>query len=83
MRSCFCRDIGDRMIERLNVELRALAEFRQTQVRILNMPTHGQVGAIDLQDETGPGDRLVFVPHGVSNRVDVAFKIFVVIVAEE
>ncbi len=41
-------NICDRMIEGLDVELRALAEFRQAQVRVLNVASHAEVGAVDL-----------------------------------
>ena len=42
------RDIGHRVVEGLDMQLRALAEIRQAQIRILNMPAHGEVGTIDL-----------------------------------
>ena len=79
----FGRDVGDRMIERFNVQPCALAKVRQAQIGVLNVPAHGEVRAIDLQDETGLGDRFVFVTHGVRNGVNIALEILVVIVAEE
>ena len=71
------------MIERLDVQLRALAEFRQAQIGVLDVPAHGEVGAVDLQDEAGFGDGLVFVPHGLGDGVDIALEVLVVVVAEE
>ena len=79
----FRRNVGDRMIERLDVQLRALAEFRQAQIGVLDVPAHAEVGAIDLQDEAGLGDGLVFVTHRIGDGVDVGLEILVVVVAEE
>src|SRR5215510_5942345 len=47
------------------------------------MPAHGEIGTIDLQHETGFRDRLVFVPHGIGDGINVAFEILLVVIAEE
>ena len=47
------------------------------------MPAHGEVGAVDLQDEAGPRDRLVLVPHRVRDGEEVGLVAAVVVVAEE
>ena len=77
------RNTRERMIERLDMELRALAEFRHAEIGILNVPAHGEIGAIDLQNEAGFGDSLVFVLHRVGDGVNVALEILVIIVAEK
>ena len=79
----FRRDVCDRVIERLDVQLRALAEFRQAQVRVLDVTSHAEVGAVDLQHEAGFGDGFVFVTHRIGDRVDVGLEILVVVVAKE
>src|SRR4029079_7192554 len=44
----FGRNACDGMIERLDVELRALAEFRQAPVRVLDVAPHTEIRAVDL-----------------------------------
>ena len=65
------------------MQLRALAEFRQAQIRVLDMPAHGEVGAIDLQHEAGFGDGLVFVAHGIGDRRQIRLLARIMLVAEE
>ena len=77
------RDIGDGVIERLDMQRGALAEFRHAQIGILDVPAHGEVGAIDLQDEAGFGHGLVFVPHGLGDRRQIGLLARIMIVAEE
>ena len=77
------RNIGDGVIERLDVKLRALAELRQAEIGILNMPAHAEIGAVDLQDEACLGDDLIFVTHRIGDGVDVALEVLVVVVAEK
>ena len=55
----------------------------EVEIGVLDVPAHGEVGAVDLQHEAGLGDGLVFVPHRVGDRVDVGLEILVVVVAEE
>jgi hypothetical protein len=77
------RDVRDRMIERLDVQARALAELGEVQVRVLDVPAHGEIGTIDLQHDAGLGDGLVFVPHRLRDREQVGLVVLVVVVAEE
>ena len=60
-----------------------LRKSDRLEIGVLNVPAHGEVRAIDLQDETGLGDRFVFVTHGIRNGVNIALEILVVVVAEE
>ncbi len=56
----FRRDVGDGMVERLDMELCALAELGGRERGILDVPAHGEVGAVELQHQAGRGDGLVF-----------------------
>ena len=47
------RNVGDRVVEGLDVQLRLLAELGELEVGMLDMPAHRKVGAVDLQDEAG------------------------------
>ena len=77
------RDVRHRVIERLDVQLRLHAPFREVQVRVLNVPPHAKVGAVDLQHDAGAGDGLVLVPHRVGDGKDVRFLTRVMLVAEK
>ena len=55
----------ERVIQGGNVHLCAFAKFGERQVCVLNMPSHGEVGAIELQIESRVDDRLVFVAHRI------------------
>ena len=50
---------------------------------VLDVPAHGQVGAVDLQHEAGAGHRLVLVTHRLGDREQVLLVAAVVLVAEE
>ena len=50
---------------------------------MLDVPSHAQIRAVDLEDEAPPCDRLVFLPHRVGDREQVRFLGRVVLVAEE
>ena len=45
------RDRRQRRVERFDVHLRHAAKFVERQVRELDVPSHRQVGAVDLQDQ--------------------------------
>ena len=55
----------------------------EVEVGVLDVAAHAEVGAVDLQDEAGLGDGLVFVAHRVGDGVDVGLVVLVVVVAEE
>ena len=61
---------------------RALAEFRQRERRILNMPAHSEIGTIDLEHD-GRGDGFVFLAHRVRDREQIGLLGGVMIIAEE
>ena len=67
MRHSFSRDVSERVIKRLDVLGRPFAKLREIQACILNMSTHRQIRAIDLQIETGCDDGFIFVLHGSGN----------------
>ena len=77
------RDVGQRVIHRLDVELRLPAPFGEAQVRMLDVPPHAEVGTVDLQHDPGVGDGLVLVPHRVGDGEKIRFFACVVLVAKE
>ena len=77
------RDVLEGVIERFDVESRHLPKLLEALVGELDVPAHGEVGAVDLQDEPGPRDRLVLVAHGVRDSEQVGLVTAVVVVAEE
>jgi hypothetical protein len=80
---CAINSGGERVVQRLDMEPRLLAEFRDRQVSILDVPTDRQVGAVDLQGDPGCRNRLVFTAHRLRDREQVRFLARVVVVAEE
>ena len=65
------------------MEARHLAELVDGQAGELNVPAHGQVGAVDLEDEARFRHGLVLVLHRVGDGVQVRLVAPVVVVAEE
>ena len=56
------------MVERLDADFGGAAEFLERPVGEFQMPGHGEVRAIDLQQEAGVVDRLVFVGQRLAER---------------
>ena len=77
------RDPRQRMVQRLDMQPRPLAEFLDRQIGVLDVPPHREIGAIDLQRDPGPGDRLVLAAHRLGDRKQIRLLVRVVIVAEE
>jgi hypothetical protein len=77
------RDPGQRVVERLDVQAGHATELLQAQPGVLDVAAHGQVGAVDLQHEPRPRDRLVLVPHRLRDGGQVRLVAAVVLVAEE
>ena len=67
------RDRGERMVQRLDMEPRPFTEFLDRQVGILDVPTHRQVGAVDLHSDPGLRNRLVLATHRLRDREQVRF----------
>ena len=65
------RDVGHRVIERREVQAGHPPELLEAEVGELDVPAHGQVRTVQLQDEAGPRHRLVLVPHGVRDGEEV------------
>ena len=71
------------MVERLDVEARHPPELLEAQGGELDVPPHGEVRAIDLEQEPRTDHRLVLVPHGVRDGEEVGLVARVVVVPEE
>ena len=62
---------------------RDLAEILEARVLVVDVAAHREVGAIELDDGAGRGDRLVLVLHRVGDGEDVGLVAWVVLVLEE
>ncbi len=67
------------MVQRIDAQLLILAIVRQTHVR-MHLPGIGEIGIVDLQDEAGVDDRLVFFAHRCGNGEEILFGGFVIFV---
>ncbi len=74
---------AQRMIEGLDVQLRTFAKLLRVQSRVLNMPPHCQVGAVDLQHESRREQRRVFAAHRIGDGVEIRFFARIEVVAKE
>ncbi len=84
MQPCLLRrNRGQRMVQSRDMEPCPLAEFLDRQVGILDVPAHRQVRAIDLQNDPGRGDCLVFAAHRLRDGEQVGLLVRIVLVAEE
>ncbi len=77
------RNVRERVVERLDVQPRLLAEFLERKVRVLDVPAHAEVGAVDLQDDAGLCHRFILVAHRLGDREKIGFLARVVVVPEE
>jgi hypothetical protein len=62
---------------------RPLTKLCEAQLRVLNMASHGEIGAIDLQHDAGIDDAFIFDPHRFGDRMEIAFLVRIVIVAKK
>ena len=76
------RQVAHRVVERGDIDGDDLAVVGERQIEVDHVPQHREVGAIELEDEAGLDDRLVFAPHHVGKRVDVFLVGLVVAVLE-
>ena len=74
--------ISDRVVQRGDVDRDDLAEIGQTLVEMDGVAQHREIGAIELQDEPGFDDRLIFPLHHVGKRMHVRLFARVVPVLE-
>mmetsp|Transcript_5713 Transcript_5713/g.15154 ORF Transcript_5713/g.15154 Transcript_5713/m.15154 type:complete len:203 (+) Transcript_5713:763-1371(+) len=65
------RDVGERLVHHVHVQLRGLLELLQALLLECRVPAHGQVRAINLQAESSSGDALVLCLHGLAQGADV------------
>src|SRR6266849_4139231 len=79
----FGRNVRGGAVERFDVQPCFLAEFFQGEARVLDVPPHGEVGAIDLQDDPGLRYRFVLVAHGIGDGEKIRFLAVVVLVPEK
>ncbi len=77
------RNVAQRVVERLDVQLRLLAKLRDAQAGVLDVPSHAEVGTVDLQDDARGGDRFIFVAHRLRNGGQVCLVARVMVVAKE
>src|SRR5216684_5083847 len=77
------RDVGDGVVERLDVKPRLLAEILDAQMCVLDVPAHGEVRAVELQHEPGLGDALVFRPHRLGDGEEIGLVAGIMAVVEE
>ena len=77
------RHAGEGVVERLDVEARHPPELLEAQGGELDVPPHGEIRAVHLEQEPRADHRLVLVPHGVRNGEEVGLVARVVVVPEE
>ncbi len=76
------RQIAHRVIERGDIGRDDLAIVGERQVEIDHVAQHREIGAVELQDEAGRDDRLVFLPHDIGERENVVLGALVVVVLQ-
>ncbi len=77
------RNVHERAVERLDVQLHRLAEPGEIEIRVLRVPAHREIRAVDLQHDAGVHDRFVLVAERFGHREHILFLVRVVVVAEE
>ena len=50
---------------------------------VLDVPSHGEIGAVDLQDQAGLRDGLVFLSHRFGDRVEIGLLARIMAIVEE
>ena len=73
-------NVAQRVVDRLHVALDAGHEFLVGAVAVHDVPAHGQVGRVDLQQHAGGHDRLVLHLHRLADRLQVLLQRAVVLV---
>src|SRR2546427_2297028 len=76
-------NVAQRMVERLDIGLGDLQELGVAQIGEREMPPHGEVGAVHLQHEPGPMNRVVLLLHDVDQARQIRFTSRVVLVLQE
>ena len=74
----FARNTGNAVIDRLHVPLDTLDETGIVKIAVHHGTVHGEVWCIDLQNQSGFMDRLIFVFHLSRDRAEVVVMRFVV-----
>ena len=75
--------VRQRVIERLDMKLRALEEFGFRQILERGVPRHGEIGAIDLQHKAGRNDRLVFLAHRCGDGFDIGLVRRIILIGQK
>ena len=65
------RNIGDRVVQRGDVDRDDLAEVLDAFVEVDHVAEHREIRAIELENESGIDDRLVFALHHLGEREDI------------
>ena len=73
--------VTQRMVDRLHAQLRVTAVVSDAHLGE-HLPAVRQVRIVDLQVQTGPGDRLILLVQGIGEREDVLLIGLVVLVVE-
>ena len=77
------RDVGRGVIKCCDVKLHRFAKARKVKLAELCVAAHGEIGAIDLQDDARIRNRLIFVAQPFGDSEDIVFVLVVIFVAEE
>ena len=59
-----------RVVERLDLKRGVAQELGVVDITEADMAAHGEIGRVDLENETGSDDRLVLGRHCVSDRFE-------------
>ena len=76
-------DVARGVVQRLDVEPRLAAELVQAGVVELDVATHGQVRAVELQHQPRLRDGFVFLLHRLGDGLQVGFSRWVVLIVQE
>ena len=67
----FRRHFAQRVVQRLDLQVRIAQEFGVVHIAELDVPAHGQIGCVDLQVKTGRHDGFVLGRHGIGERLQI------------
>src|ERR1700751_4777382 len=76
-------NVGQGVVESLDMPLDILAELGESRIGELNMTSQRKIGAVNLQNYSRLMNRVVFDLHRLGERVEVGFVRLVVTVRKE
>ena len=77
----FLRDVAQGVVERVDAQLGEFPIFRNVHMGV-ELPPIRQIRIVDLEDEPGVDDGLIFLMHSVSQRIDVGLVVRVILVLQ-